>query len=124
MGVPSLGDRIREKRTELGMSLRHLADRVDKSHSFISDIENGRRFPSDLVLANIANALRADLKYLRQYDIRPLRVFTELRQFAKNDLLWLSTLNLLVEMIKEGTATSDLILGELIKLRSTGGKSE
>ena len=53
------------------MSLRELAKKVGVSAAFLSDIELGRRNPSDKYLSAIAKALDTPLDELKQYDTRP-----------------------------------------------------
>ena len=53
----SFDQRIRELRDKAGLSLRKLADQIDISSPFLSDIELGRRFPSEEILAKLAGAL-------------------------------------------------------------------
>lgn len=66
-----LGEFIREIRQQKDLSLRDLARRLGgKSAAFISDIELGRRFPSDQVLADIARVLDVSVENLRQHDFR------------------------------------------------------
>ena len=43
----SLGERIHKLRDKAGLSLRKLADQIGISSPFLSDIELGRRFPSE-----------------------------------------------------------------------------
>lgn len=70
--VKTLGDRIRELRAEADLSLRELSPRVGGlSAAFLSDIELGRRFPSEDVLDKLAKALKTTADDLRQYDTRP-----------------------------------------------------
>lgn len=59
-----LGRRIRERRMELGMTLDHLAKRVDRAPSQLSAIENGKREPHLPLLRAIAAALGATLDEL------------------------------------------------------------
>jgi len=66
----SLGKRLHELRDRADLSLRELAKRVGISGPFLSDIELGRRFPSEEILAKLAAALSAPLEDLRQYDNR------------------------------------------------------
>jgi transcriptional regulator with XRE-family HTH domain len=66
----SLGKRLRELRDRADLSLRELAKRVGISGPFLSDIELGRRFPSEEILAKLASALNVPLEDLRQYDNR------------------------------------------------------
>lgn len=64
MADKSLGDVVREGRVNAGISLRELARRLDVTPSYVSDIENDRRVPSEEVLGKIAlelNLDRADL---------------------------------------------------------------
>jgi len=66
-----LGEYIRELRQQKDLSLRDFAKRLGgKSAAFISDIELGRRFPSDPVLEEIARVLEVPLENLRQHDFR------------------------------------------------------
>ena len=53
----SLGQRLRELRDKVSLSLRKLADQIGISAPFLSDIELGRRFPSEEILAKLAGAL-------------------------------------------------------------------
>ena len=80
----TLGLFIRDKRMALRISLRAFAEKLstmlaqnggDSSDSkfspgFLSDIENGRRFPSDRVLEVIAKALKVSVDELRAKDQR------------------------------------------------------
>lgn len=53
----TLGDFIRNARVAADLSLRELARRIDKTPSYLSDIENDRRVPSEDVLGLIANVI-------------------------------------------------------------------
>ena len=61
---------MRRRRDELDLSLREFAKRLDCSAAFISDIELGRRHPSDKVLAEIARVLEVKLEALQAMDER------------------------------------------------------
>ena len=65
--VGTLGDYLREQRTQAHMSLRQLADLADVSNPYLSQIERGLRKPSAEVLQQIAKALRisAESLYVR-----------------------------------------------------------
>jgi transcriptional regulator with XRE-family HTH domain len=80
--MKTLGQFIREKRDEKDLSLRELARRVDVSAPFMSDIELGRRYPSDDVLKKICKAIDVTVAELQDYDPRPpvedLKRLTEL----------------------------------------------
>src|ERR1700689_5807248 len=57
----TLGTSLRYLREQHGMSLRALADRVDFSASFLSQIENGQCSPSISSMERIAKALGVTL---------------------------------------------------------------
>src|SRR5690348_8702847 len=62
----TVGQRLRERRRELGMTLRHLADATDLSLTYLSDLERGRAQPSLKTFRRIAWGLdisTADLMY-------------------------------------------------------------
>lgn len=70
--MKSLGERIRELRDERDLSLRELCKAAgDISPAFLSDIELGRRHPSEQVLKDIAKALKTDFGELKEHDTRP-----------------------------------------------------
>ena len=50
--------------------MRELAKRIGVSSPFLSDIELGRRFPSEEVLGKLAAALNVSLEELKQHDNR------------------------------------------------------
>ena len=60
----SLGDVLREARIEKDIGLREIARQLEKSPSYISDIENDRRVPSEDVLAALAQILELDFEHL------------------------------------------------------------
>lgn len=61
----TLGQVIREKRKEKGISLRELARRIDISHPYLSQLENGRNdSPSPLIIYSLSNELDISFTYL------------------------------------------------------------
>lgn len=68
--MKTLGERIRERREELDLSLREFAKKLACSAPFISDVELGRRFPSEEMLDQIARVLKLDIDELRKFDQR------------------------------------------------------
>jgi len=52
-----LGDRVRERRQQVGLSLRDLAERTELTASFLSQVERGVTSPSIDSLRRIAGAL-------------------------------------------------------------------
>lgn len=69
--MKALGERIRELREEKDLSLRELATTISVSAAFMSDVELGRRYPSDKHLAAIARVLETTMEDLARYDTRP-----------------------------------------------------
>lgn len=68
----TLGSRIRELREERDLSLRELARKLGNvTGAHLSDIELGRRFPSDELLKRLAVPLGTTLEELQRYDSRP-----------------------------------------------------
>ena len=61
-----LGKRIREQRKNLGLTIENLAERCNKSESFIGNIERGDDTPSLTTLTIIANCLSVSFDYLLQ----------------------------------------------------------
>ena len=82
--VKTLGQQIRELRKEKDLSLREFAKKLGGlSAAFLSDVELGRRHPSDKVLTRMARVLGTSPDELRKYDTRaPL---DELRHLAASD---------------------------------------
>ena len=72
MSEKTLGQKIRELRGDLKLSLRELAEKVKITPPFLSDIELGRRNPSEETLRALATALNTTYEDLLSYDQRPL----------------------------------------------------
>jgi len=66
----TLGERIRELREGCDFSLRELAEKIGVSAAFMSDVELGRRYPSEKVFRDIARSLGAPIEDLEKYDTR------------------------------------------------------
>jgi transcriptional regulator with XRE-family HTH domain len=76
-----LGKKIRQYREEKDLSLREMAERIGRSAAFLSDIEHGKRFPSEKVLREIANLFRVKVEELAEHDERiPMRKIGELSE--------------------------------------------
>lgn len=56
----TLGEVVRQARTEKGVSLRQQAGKLGMSPSYLSDIENDRRVPAEPVLESLAELLDLD----------------------------------------------------------------
>jgi transcriptional regulator with XRE-family HTH domain len=81
--MEGIGPFIRRRRDELDLSLRELAKRLDCSPAFISDIELGRRHPSDKVLLEMARILKVKIEELRETDVRA--PIDEIKRITQDD---------------------------------------
>jgi len=80
----TLGERIRELREAKDLSLREFAKKLGGlSAAFLSDVELGRRHPSDAVLASMARALDTTVDELKRHDSRP--PVEELKRLSSKD---------------------------------------
>ena len=105
MPIHSLGEAIRYFRNELDLSLRELAKKIGISAPFLSDIESGKRCPSEETLRGLAKALKVRVEELRQYDHRESS--DDLRRLiANNPRIGLAFRNT-VEGLKTGKITSE-----------------
>lgn len=81
--MKTLGERIRELREEHDWSGRELAKKLKVSAPFLSDVELGRRYPSDEVLEKLASFLETTVDDLKKHDARaPVQ---ELKRIAANN---------------------------------------
>jgi len=55
--LAAYGAGIRQRRAELGIARKELAERAGISYSYLSSIESGQKLPSDTVLSFLADAL-------------------------------------------------------------------
>lgn len=67
----TFGERIRQLREARDLSLREFGTRLNRTAAFLSDVELGRRHPSEEVLAAMARILGTPIEDLRKYDLRP-----------------------------------------------------
>jgi transcriptional regulator with XRE-family HTH domain len=112
----SLGQRIHELRGKARLSLRKLADQIGISSPFLSDIELGRRFPSEEILAKLADALDVSPDELKQYDTRgPI---ADLKRLVDSDPKLGFAFRTVVEKIKNGELTAEDIIAKLSKRKS------
>ncbi len=62
--MASVGDRIKQRRLDLGWTQDQLCTKAGISKSFLSDLENGKRSVSATNLLDIARTLSVSLDYL------------------------------------------------------------
>lgn len=68
--IKTFGEHIRALREQRDISVRELAKAVDVSAAFLSDVELGRRHPSEDVLERMAKALKTTAEDLKKHDAR------------------------------------------------------
>lgn len=90
--LKGLGDRIRERRERLGLTVKSLADRVEISRSYLHQLESLQgKSPSAEILYRIAQELHTTIGFLlgfeehRETDTEgpPLEVNPALQRFAR-----------------------------------------
>jgi transcriptional regulator with XRE-family HTH domain len=113
--MKTLGERIRELREAHDWSVRDLAKKSKVSAPFLSDVELGRRHPSDEVLARIASRLGTTVDDLNKYDARP--PMQELRRMAASNPAMGFALRRVVD---EGVSPEDLL--SFLEQRGRGKK--
>ena len=109
----SLGQRLRELRDKADLSLRELAKIIGISTPFISDIELGRRFPSEEILKKLARALNVSLEDLKQYDNR--EPIADLRRLMDSNPKLGFAFRTAMEKVKSGELTADELIARLTK---------
>jgi len=108
---------MRRRRDELDISLRELAKRLDCSPAFISDIELGRRYPSEKVLTDIARVLKVKVEELRALDVRA--PIDDIKRITLND----PTFALAFRTVIDKKISADELL-ELLKQNETEKRSK
>ena len=64
MAEPKLGVRLKEARTEAGLTQAELAERVGVSRKTVNTVENGVFIPSTLLALKLAQALKMKVEDL------------------------------------------------------------
>jgi transcriptional regulator with XRE-family HTH domain len=101
----TLGQFIREERDKRDISLRELARRLKITPPFLSDIELGRRFPSEDTLKAIAKEFDIDMEKLRQFDHR--ESLTDFKRLVENDAELSFAFRSTMNQVKAGKLTTD-----------------
>lgn len=70
MAAKTLGEFVRSKRDELDISLRELARQLGITPPFLSDIELGKRYPSEPVMVKLAEFFKMPVDDLKLFDHR------------------------------------------------------
>lgn len=77
-----LGTRIAQRRVELRLSQKELANQAGISVTYLSELERNKRFPSARICVDIANALHFPMDYLLQDISRGGRIY-RLSEYSK-----------------------------------------
>ena len=105
--MKTLGEFIREKREAANISLRELARQIKITPPFLSDVELGRRNPSEEVLAKIAEYFKMPIEELKKLDTRVS--FADLKRFIERDPKLGFAFRSAIEDVNQGrTTTEDL----------------
>jgi len=106
--MQTFGQKIRELRGKKDFSLRELAKEIGVSAAFLSDIELGRRYPSEKVFLSLARKLDANIEDLREYDTRP--PVEDLKRLAvTNPLYGVAFRRMIDRVIDEKISPQDLM---------------
>ena len=118
----TLGQRIRELRQERDLSLRDLGDQLKDpdsqnpvSAAFLSDLENGRRFPSDEMIEKLAPALGTTVEHLRSHDQRPPN--RELQDLVEQNAQYAFAFRRALEIVHEQKLSPEEIVVRLEKIK-------
>lgn len=100
----TLGKKIRELREAKDLSLREFARRLKVSAAFWSDVELGRRHPSDKKLVEAARILGVSTERLKKHDTRP--PMKDLKRLSLEDPAYGLAFR---RVIDEGVSASELM---------------
>ncbi len=107
----TLGEVIRQKREDADLSLRELARRLEISAPFLSDVELGRRYPSDDVLSKLAKFLNTSLDDLKKYDTR--ESIGSLKRLIEDDPSWGFAFRTMAEKANQGKISPEELLRKI-----------
>ena len=107
--MKTFGQYVRELRDTKDISLREFARKLKCSAAFISDIELGRRHPSDPVMAGMAKILGVPVEELQKYDMRP--PIEDLRRKSESDPQYAFALRRMAEQDVSGEQILKMLKG-------------
>ena len=113
MQTPSLGEKIKELRLNVGISLRELSRRAEISAPHLSDIELGRRYPSENLLSRLASQLETDLRELKKLDYRSS--LDDLKRMMHSNPTWGIAFKQMAQDGKKGTLSPEELIQKLTK---------
>lgn len=111
MAAKTLGEFVRSKRDELDISLRELARQLDITPPFLSDIELGKRYPSEPVMVKLAEFFKMPLDELKLFDHR--ESLSDLKRLLEQN----SNLNIAfrtaIEEVKDGKLSPEQLANRM-----------
>jgi transcriptional regulator with XRE-family HTH domain len=113
----TLGQRLREMRVSAGLSLREVAKAAKVSAPFLSDVELGRRFPTNDTLALIAQKLRASADDLKKHDHRS--ALADLKRLAEGSPSLGAAVRGLIDQVQSGKMTATELAEKLNRVGKT-----
>ncbi len=113
----AMGQRLRELRERAGLSLREVAKAANISAPFLSDVELGRRFPTNETLALIAEKLRTPADDLKKHDYRS--ALADLKRLAESNPSLGSAVRFLVDQVQSGDLSADELAAKLRRIGKT-----
>ena len=113
----SMGQRLRELRERAGFSLREVAKSAKISAPFLSDVELGRRFPTNETLALIAQKLRVSADEIKKHDHRS--ALADLKRLAEGSPSLGAALRALIDQVQSGNLTPDELAAKLRRVDKT-----
>lgn len=112
-----MGQRLRELRERAGLSLRDVARAAKVSAPFLSDVELGRRFPTNETLALIAQQLRVPAEDLKKHDHRS--ALADLKRLAEGNPTLGAAVRALVDQVQSGDLTAAELAAKLRRVGNT-----
>lgn len=113
----TMGQRLRELRERAGLSLREVAKAAKISAPFLSDVELGRRFPTNETLLLIAQKLGASADDLKKHDHRS--ALADLKRLAESSPNLGAAVRALVDQVQAGNMTPDELAAKLRRVSNT-----
>ena len=113
----TMGQRLRDMRESAGFSLREVAKAAKISAPFLSDVELGRRFPTNETLALIAQKLRASAADLKKHDHRS--ALADLKRMAEGSPSLGAAVRSLVDEVQSGILTTEELAAKLRSVSKT-----
>ena len=99
------GQFVRQLREKAGLSLRELARSLDISPPFLSDIELGRRHPSEDTLERLSKFLKVPVQELKSHDHRDS--LADLKRLIEGNPSLGFAFRIAMEELKHGKLTAE-----------------